>query len=78
MIEVTRLDNSKVVINAQFIHSVQAVPDTIITFTTKEKMIVKEPLELLSQRIIDYQRKIHSGIPFIPQPDCTSPTSFCN
>jgi len=61
MIEVTRLDNSKVLLNVDIIQSLQATPDTVITFTTKEKLMVKEPLEEISERILEYQRAIHIG-----------------
>ena len=61
MIEVTRLDDSKIVVNVEKIQSLQATPDTIITFTTHEKMMVKEPVEEISKRILAYQRTVHSG-----------------
>ena len=61
MIEVTRLDDSKIVVNVEMIQSLQATPDTIITFTTSEKMMVKEPVDELSEKILAYQRSVHSG-----------------
>ena len=61
MIEVTRLDNSKILLNVDLIQSLQATPDTIITFTTQEKLMVKEPMEEVSERILQYQRSIHIG-----------------
>ncbi|HDM09874.1 MAG TPA: flagellar protein FlbD [Desulfobacteraceae bacterium] len=61
MIEVTRLDNSKILVNVEVIQSLQATPDTVITFTTREKIVVKEPVEEISKRIFEYQRSIHSG-----------------
>ena len=63
MIEVTRLDDSKMVVNVQLIQSLQATPDTVITFTTRERMMVKESVEEVSKRILRYQRSIQSGIP---------------
>ena len=61
MIEVTRLDNSKMLLNVELIQSLQAAPDTIITFTTKESMMVKEAVEDISKKILEYQRSIHAG-----------------
>ena len=63
MIEVTRLDDSKMVVNVQLIQSLQATPDTVITFTTRERMMVKESVEEVSKRILRYQRSIHSDMP---------------
>ncbi|MBW1700743.1 MAG: flagellar FlbD family protein [Deltaproteobacteria bacterium] len=65
MIEVTRLDNSKILVNVEMIQSLQATPDTVITFTTNGKMIVKEPVDEVSKRILRYQRSMHTGVPYI-------------
>ena len=59
MIPVTRLDNSTIIINVEKIQSVQANPDTIITFTNNDRIMVKEPLSEVSSRIIDYQRALY-------------------
>lgn len=62
MIQVTRLDNSKVMVNVEKIQYLQASPDTIITFINDVSMIVREPLEELSEKIREYQRAIHNNI----------------
>jgi len=59
MIQVTRLDNSKLVLNIEMIQSLQSAPDTVITFTNKVRMVVKESVEELSQKIIEYQKSVH-------------------
>jgi flagellar protein FlbD len=59
MIKVTRLNDSVMVINVEKIQSLQATPDTVITFTNKDKIMVKEPVEEISQRIVDYQRNVN-------------------
>ncbi|MFZ3045107.1 MAG: flagellar FlbD family protein [Desulfatirhabdiaceae bacterium] len=61
MIRVTRLNNIEMVVNAEQIQSVQATPDTLITFTNQDRLIVKEPVEELSKRIVDYQKNIYQG-----------------
>jgi flagellar protein FlbD len=59
MIEVTKLDNSRILLNIEQIQSIQETPDTVITFTSKERMLVKEPMSELTKRIMDYQHSIH-------------------
>ena len=59
MIQVTRLDNSKIILNVEMIQSMQSAPDTVITFTNKVRMVVKETVEELSRKIIDYQKTVH-------------------
>ena len=61
MIKVTRLNDSTLMINVDRIQSLQAIPETVITFTNNDKIMVKEPLEEVSQRIADYQRTIYSN-----------------
>ena len=60
MIKVTRLNDSVLVINVEMIQSVQATPDTVITFTNHDHLMVKEPVEEISQRIADYQRSVNA------------------
>jgi flagellar protein FlbD len=59
MIKVTRLNDSVILLNVEKIQSVQATPDTVITFTNHDKIMVKEPVEIVSQRIVEYQRAIN-------------------
>ena len=60
MIKVTRLNDSTLIINVDMIQSLQAIPETVITFTNNDKIMVKEPLEEVSQRITEYQRTLYS------------------
>ena len=61
MIKVTRLNDSVMVINVEKIQSVQSTPDTVITFTNHDKIMVKEPLEEVSQRIVEYRRTVNQA-----------------
>ena len=63
MIEVTRLDNSRLVVNVEKIQSLQSTPDTIITFTNNMKMVVREPVEEISMKIQKFLRSIHFDDP---------------
>jgi len=61
MIQVTRLDNTPIILNVEMIQSLRATPDTVITLSTNDRMMVKEPVEEISKRILAYQRTVHSG-----------------
>lgn len=58
MITVTRLDDSKLMINVEKIQALRATPDTVITFTNQDRMMVKEPMEELGRRIVEYRKMI--------------------
>ena len=58
MINLTRLNDSKIVINSDLIEFVEAIPDTIVTFTTGQKIMVKESVEDVVHKIKEYKRDI--------------------
>jgi flagellar protein FlbD len=62
MIKVTRLNDSVLMVNVDRIQSLQAIPETVITFTNNDKIMVKEPLEEVSQRIVEYRRTVNSKV----------------
>ena len=64
MIKVTRLDDSQMMVNVEMIQSVQETPDTVITFKNNVSMMVKEPVNELTRRIIEYQKAIHNNALF--------------
>lgn len=62
MIYVTRLDGRQLVLNAELIESVEATPDTIISTTTGSKLMVRETVEEIVERVIGYRRQCQSGL----------------
>ena len=42
VIELTKLDETKILVNEDFIEIVEETPDTVITFENGKKLIVKE------------------------------------
>lgn len=62
MIKVTRLNGSYMVINSDLIVFVEETPDTVITMTTGKKIVVKENVDEIIQRVIEYKQKILADI----------------
>ncbi|HVP21216.1 MAG TPA: flagellar FlbD family protein [Anaerolineaceae bacterium] len=58
MILVTRLNNKTFYINAEMIRTVEATPDTVISFQDDTKLVIKEPAQVVVKRIIEYQRLV--------------------
>ena len=56
MIKLTRINESELVINAEMIVFVEAIPDTMITLSSGKKTMVSEPVDVVVQRIIEYKR----------------------
>ena len=61
MIKVTAFNDSIFYINAELIELVEQTPDTIITLTTEKKILVKENVEEIISRVIDYKRRINNS-----------------
>ncbi|HEX7715445.1 MAG TPA: flagellar FlbD family protein [Bacillota bacterium] len=58
MIEVRRLNNEELFINPHLIEIIESTPDTVITLTTGKKLVVKDPVADIVERIIRYRRMI--------------------
>lgn len=57
MIELTKLQNAKIVVNADLIEFVESTPDTLITTTTGKKLMVRESVDEVVKAIIEYKRR---------------------
>ena len=58
MITLTRLDKRVVVVNAELINMLEATPDTIITLINGDTLLVRESVEEVVERAIDYARQV--------------------
>lgn len=58
MIAVTRLNNQALVINAELIKYVESTPDTLISLTSGDKIMVRESVDEVVGRAIEYGRRI--------------------
>ncbi len=58
MIRVTRLNGTSFVLNSEFIETVEATPDTVISTTTGKKFVVAETVEEIVERVINYKGRI--------------------
>lgn len=58
MIEVTRYDGTKQIINCDLIEFIEAVPDTVITIRGGNKIRVKEKVSELVEKVIEFKRRI--------------------
>jgi flagellar protein FlbD len=62
MITLTRLNGQPFVVNAEKIRYVEQTPDTMVCCDNGEKMIVKEPLQEVIRRAIEYARLIRRPV----------------
>ncbi len=62
MIEITKLNDVKISVNAELIEMVEEVPDTVITLTTGKKIFVKESRQKIENLVKSYKRDIFRQI----------------
>jgi len=60
MIAVTRINGSAFILNAEQIKLLESTPDTMITLLSGERLIVKESVEEVVQRAVEYGRSIRA------------------
>ena len=58
MIPLTKLNAQSFVVNADLIKFIESTPDTLITLTTGERILVKETTEEVIRRVIHYGRML--------------------
>jgi flagellar protein FlbD len=64
MIQVTRLDHTPLIINPDLIIFMEETPDTIITLSNGDKIMVQERVSEIIRRVIQFRRSIfNSSIP---------------
>jgi len=61
MIRLTRLNHVPLVLNSDLIEHVEVTPDTVITLTTGQKLMVLESAEEITNRVIEFRKAILSG-----------------
>ena len=64
MIKLTRLDGEPFVLNAELIRYVERRPDTFITLTSGDRIVVGETMDDVVDRAVQYQQRKH----FMPMP----------
>ena len=68
MIKLTRLNGEPFVLNAELIRYVERRPDTFVTLTSGDRIIVVETMDEVIQRAVQYQQQKH----FMPMPPAAS------
>ncbi|MBO4988303.1 MAG: flagellar FlbD family protein [Lachnospiraceae bacterium] len=58
MIEVTKLNGLKTLVNPDLIETVESNPDTTISFTTGRKIIVKESRQEVNNLVKSYRKEL--------------------
>ena len=72
MIKLTRLGGEPFILNAELIQYVEARPDTFVTLTTGERLVVVEAMNEVLRRAMVYQQAKH----LVPPPGRPKESSY--
>ena len=61
MIKLSRLNGFEIVVNAELIEWIESNPDTTITLATGSKVIVKNSLDEVLEKIMSYRRALSAS-----------------
>jgi flagellar protein FlbD len=64
MIRLTRLNSQALTVNSDLIKFVEQSPDTLITLVTGEKIVVRETVEEVLTRLVEFRRSVLQGLSF--------------
>ena len=59
MIALRRLNNEPIMVNPDLIESLEATPDTVVTLTSGNKLLVRDSMDEVREKIIEFKRRIH-------------------
>ncbi|MDK2901238.1 MAG: flagellar protein FlbD [Thermosediminibacterales bacterium] len=58
MIQLTKLNGTGFILNAELIEIIDYTPDTVITLINNKKIVVKESPHDIIEKVINYRRRI--------------------
>ncbi len=61
MIVLTKINRAQIAVNADLIQYIEETPDTVITMTNDDKVVVQEAMAEIIQQVVHYRRLI-SGL----------------
>ena len=63
MIQLTRLNHVPLIVNSDLIEQVEVTPDTVVTLTTGQKLLVLESADDVVEKVILFRRAILGDSP---------------
>lgn len=63
MIRLTRINHVPLVLNADLIEHMEMTPDTVISLTNGQKLVVLESTDEIIRSVIEFRRQIYRALP---------------
>jgi len=59
VIVLQRLNGGTVMVNSDLIEAVEETPDTVVTLTSGNKLLVRDSMLEIQKKIVDFKRRIY-------------------
>ena len=59
MIPLRRLNNQPIIVNCDLIETIESTPDSVVTLTSGNKLIVRDSLDEIRKKVVDFKREIY-------------------
>ena len=60
VIALTRLNGQPVMVNSDLIEQIEETPDTVVTLTSGNRIIVRDRMTEIQAKIVEFKRRIYS------------------
>lgn len=68
MIDVRLINDHHIVLNSDMIEFIEATPDTVISLSTGKRLIVKETVEEVIEKIVEFRRRVGGPVEELTKP----------
>ena len=58
MIHLTRMNHAPMVLNSELIEHIEATPDTVISLTNGQKIVVREAVDEIVEKVVEFRRRL--------------------
>lgn len=58
MIDLRLINGTHIILNSDLIEFIEATPDTVISLSTGKKLIVKETVDEVIEKIVQFRRRV--------------------
>ena len=65
MVRVTRLNHTPIILNSDLIEHIEGTPDTVISLSTGQRLMVLESAEEIVSRVVEFRRRINGPSPTV-------------
>ncbi len=77
MISVMRMNGMELYVNAELVEYIEATPDTVLTLTTGRKFVLKDSVQEVVDKIIEYRKTIGTKLIYHITPEMgANPESY--